>query len=147
MTRSIELIARAVIVADGHVLLARQRGGTRTFLPGGHIEFNEPATRALSRELREELGLPVLVGRFLGSIEHAWVDDAGRHHEVNLVFAAGAGWLNASRAPVPKETHLEFVWQALGDLDAANLLPAVLREVIPKWIAGEPAMPWGSTME
>jgi 8-oxo-dGTP pyrophosphatase MutT (NUDIX family) len=147
VTRPIELIARAVIVVDGRVLLARQKGGTRTFLPGGHIEFGEAATSALSRELREEMGFPVLVGRFLGSVEHAWDDDAGRHHEVNLVFAAGASWLSASRAPVPKEPHLEFVWQALGDLGAANLLPAVFRVLIPQWIAGKPAMPWGSTME
>jgi ADP-ribose pyrophosphatase YjhB (NUDIX family) len=147
VTRPIELIARAVIVVDGRLLLARQKGGTRTFLPGGHIEFGEPATNALSRELREELGLPVLIGRFLGSVENAWVDETGRHHEVNLVFAAGAGWLNVVRAPVPREPHLEFFWQPVGDLGAANLLPAVFRDLVPRWVAGGPATPWGSTME
>ena len=53
----IEFIARAVFRKDGEILLAHKIGESNTFLPGGHIELEEYAKEALSRELAEELGV------------------------------------------------------------------------------------------
>lgn len=47
-------IARAVVVSDGQILIARMKGA-HSFLPGGGIEHGEGAVTALKRELREEL--------------------------------------------------------------------------------------------
>ena len=50
----IEVIARGVCVAGGRVLLCRAKGGSSTYLPGGHVEFGETGREALVREMREE---------------------------------------------------------------------------------------------
>ena len=70
-------LARAVITRGDAVLLARQVGAHNTFLPGGHIASGETAETALVREIREETGLSIHVGRFLGVVEATWRQDMG----------------------------------------------------------------------
>lgn len=146
MTAAIEIIARAVITAERHLLLARKKGAAHTFLPGGHVEFGEPAETALARELQEELGIAVEIGRFLGAVEHAWDDPQGRSHELNLVFEVT--WPELDRpAPVRSaEPCLEFVWQPRDQLASANLQPRVLCDVLPRWLDARTCSGWGSTL-
>ncbi len=142
---TIEIIARAAITAGRHILLARKKGAPHTFLPGGHVEFGEAASSALARELQEELGIAMEVGRFLGAVEHAWTDPLGPSHELNLVFEVT--WPGLDRpAPVGSvEPHLEFVWQPTDQLAARNLQPRVLCELLPRWLAAGPDSGWGSS--
>ena len=87
----IEFIARAVIRRDGEIILAHKIGESNTFLPGGHIELEEYAKEALSRELAEELGLGSEIGDFVGVLEHKFTDRHGTaYEEVNLIFEAMA---------------------------------------------------------
>ncbi|MBI3997952.1 MAG: NUDIX domain-containing protein [Armatimonadetes bacterium] len=146
MSGSIELIARAVIVVDGHVLLAHKKGAHTTFLPGGHIEFGEPAETALARELREELGLPVRVVRFLGAVEHGWTEPAGRVHELNLLFNAGAPALDGRTPVMSSEPHLEFFWQPMDRLAERHLEPWILCSVLPEWLGAGVFGGWASTL-
>lgn len=53
--KRMHLIARAVILQDNHLLLARHKGMDNTFLPGGHSFVGEGLKAALKREVREEL--------------------------------------------------------------------------------------------
>ncbi|MGH7417576.1 MAG: NUDIX domain-containing protein [Candidatus Rokuibacteriota bacterium] len=135
MTGSIELIARAVIVAGGHLLLVRTKGYTNTYLPGGHVEFGERAEAALVRELGEELGVAATLGHFLGAVEHAWDDAAGAHHELNLVFTAALPGVSTPAPVPPRESHLEVLWQPLDRLTEQRLLPEVFCTILPEWIA------------
>ena len=149
MTRPIELIARAVIVADGYLLLVRTKGYSNTYLPGGHVEFGERAEAALVRELKEELGVAVTLGRFLGAVEHAWDDTSGAHHELNLVFAAALPGVTTPVPVPPREPHLEVLWHPLGRLTEQRLLPEVFCTVVPEWIARAPRgqqTRWASTL-
>lgn len=50
MPGTTELIVRAVLRRGGRLLLARERGSARSFLPGGHVEPGEPVQAALVRE-------------------------------------------------------------------------------------------------
>ncbi len=67
--------AKAVIVHEGKVLVlheAHYDEGTNTGMwdvPGGRIEPHEPILEGLRREVREESGLSVSVGRILGVYE------------------------------------------------------------------------------
>jgi ADP-ribose pyrophosphatase YjhB (NUDIX family) len=136
----IELIARGVMVASGHLLLCRNCLRGHTFLPGGHVDFAEKAREALIRELDEEAGLLVDAGPFLGVCESTFTQ-AGKHgrrvhHEVNLVYLltvkagrlgrkAGDGRSRSTTrshravGPPPvvsREDPIEFFWAPIRDL-------------------------------
>ncbi|MGH2374380.1 MAG: NUDIX domain-containing protein [bacterium] len=147
MARSIELIARAVVAADGRLLLVRKKGESYTFLPGGHVDFGEPAETALARELQEELGTAASVGRFLGAVENCFTNAGGQWHELNLVFAANLPDVTGTAAVASREPHLEFLWQPAGQLADQNLQPSVLWWLVPHWLDGGSTSGWVSTMK
>lgn len=80
-------VVAAVIRRRGRVLIARrrdaaERGGQWEF-PGGKVEPGEGEPEALRREIREELGCEVEVGRLLLRHRHRYPD-----LEVELAFYA-----------------------------------------------------------
>lgn len=121
----IETIARGVCVRDGKLLLCRAKGGSTTYLPGGHIEFGETGRQALVREIREELGVEARAGAFLGAVENSFIQHGKPHAEINLVYAVeiSEGELRS------QEDWIEFEWCDLGRLDSANLLPSNFRRL------------------
>lgn len=145
--RSLNL-ARALILrcdAGGwRVLLNRFVGSPIAFLPGGQVEDGEAVVRALARELVEELGVLVEVGAYVGAVEHQWPEGVPTHYEVNHVFLVDGDAI--TDPPVSLEDDLEFFWQRVGELAEVNLQPSVLPELIARYVAGERAPWWGSTL-
>jgi len=104
-------VVAAVVRLGDRILITRrhghaERGGQWEF-PGGKVEPGETEPGALAREIREELGCDVAVGRLLARTSHRYPD-----LEVELAFyacelAAGAepqplgaaalDWADASR--------------------------------------------------
>jgi 8-oxo-dGTP diphosphatase len=131
----IELIVRAVVRRGDFVLLARERGSSWYFLPGGHVEHGEPVEAALVREIREELGTPAAVGVFRGAVEHQY----GQHHEINLVFEVRID----DAEPSSREDHLEFLWLP-ASVGTADVRPAPIADLLvspggaPVWSGFEP---------
>ena len=69
-------VVAAVLCRSGRILLARrkpgkQMGGMWEF-PGGKVEEGETLAACLAREMKEELGLAVLVGPQLMTKRHAY---------------------------------------------------------------------------
>ncbi len=141
---TIELLARAVIIRDRQVLLVRNRRQGNIYLPGGHIEWGEPARSALRREIIEELGRDLRVGRFLGCVEHAFGQGRKRTHEINLFFSVGARGLSSPL--VSQEPKLQFFWQPLKNLGAVDLQPYVLQRLLPELVKSKRPF-WGSSLE
>ena len=145
---SIEVLARGVCVKAGRLLVCHTLGAANTYLPGGHVEFLESAPQSLVREIAEEMGLKARAGRFLGAVEHSFVQRGERHCEVNLVFAVAIVGVNRGSAPPSREKHIEFLWLPLKSLAESNLEPAVLRALLPKWLRHRSSTErWGSTCE
>lgn len=78
--------AAVLLVQEGSVLLVRHRKGGRTYwlLPGGGVEFCEPAPEAARREVLEETGLEVEV-QGLAMVAETIAPDRSRHL-LHLVF-------------------------------------------------------------
>jgi 8-oxo-dGTP diphosphatase len=85
-----EVAVGAVVRRGDEVLLIRRARGAAVgqwSIPGGRVEFGEALKAAVAREVLEETGLEVRVGRFLGWAERIG-DDPGPYHYVILDFAA-----------------------------------------------------------
>lgn len=124
-------LVRAVVERDGRFLLAREKGSGFAFLPGGHVEAGEPATVALQRELREELGIDVRIGAYVGAIEHAWRDAAGTaHQEINHVFHVAVEASPGVAELASRERHLEFFWCEPDAFDRVDLRPKPARDLL-----------------
>lgn len=120
----IETIARGVCIQRGRLLLCRAKGGSSTYLPGGHIEFGETGRAALVREMQEEMKAAAQTGRFLGAMENSFMQHGKPHAEINLIYELILPPDTPARAA---EEWIEFEWVPLSELEKANLLPAALR--------------------
>jgi len=135
MSGNIEVLARGVCVVDGQVLLCQGTQSKLFYLPGGHVEFRETARQALMREMHEELGIKVEIGRFIGCCEHAFSQKGEVHAEINLLFEMRIPDLALDAGVISVEDWIAFQWQSLSRLDEVLLEPAPLRKVLTKWIA------------
>lgn len=134
----IELIARGLLVLDGHVLMCRNADGDYLYLPGGHVEFGEAAAAALVREFEEETGLDAVVGPLLAVGEERFEQAGRRRHEVNLVFhVERLGELLPTMEVPSLEEGIEFEWVRVEAVGGLRVLPAS----VGRWLeetGGEP---------
>ena len=75
-----------VATHEGQVLLHRAEIDDSWSLPGGRTQLLETAQDALRREMHEEVGAEVKVGRLLWAVENFFRDRGERHHELGLYF-------------------------------------------------------------
>lgn len=141
------LLGRAVIRFQGRILIAREKGSTFTFLPGGHVEIGESVPDCIRRELREEMGMNSLIENYLGAVEHQWCSHDTHHFEINHLFAATLEGITSFGDVESKEDHLEFFWVDPSELVLQNLKPEPLALIL-----SQPAIPdapaiWASTLE
>jgi 8-oxo-dGTP diphosphatase len=144
----IHTLARAVIIQEDHILLAYDPRPNPNhyyelnvpfyYLPGGHINFKEPATQAVVRELSVEIGYTAEVERFLGIFEYAWSfpgDEVCCHtHEVNLIFKVYIPRIDRYNTIPQKEAHVAFKWIPINELTKVDLRPSSLTELILRWL-------------
>jgi 8-oxo-dGTP diphosphatase len=117
-----ELVARAVVLRHGAVLLMQERAVGYWFFPGGHVEAGETPEDAVVRELREELDVGATITERWGELENRW----DRHHEINHVFAVRID----AADPVSQEAHLAAGWHRLEDLDDVDVRPRQLADLV-----------------
>ncbi|MGY1436583.1 (deoxy)nucleoside triphosphate pyrophosphohydrolase [Streptomyces reniochalinae] len=134
MTESAAVHAQRVVVAaalieSGHLLAARRSAPADLAgfweLPGGKIEPGESPTQAVTRELREELGVEA----------HALHRIPGEHRLTkNMVLRAWRVCLRQGD-PQPLQDHDRLRWLSFHDLYEVPWLPQDLSFV--EWVSGE----------
>lgn len=134
------VIARAVIIDQGHILLCKTTDLQNNFyfLPGGHIEHGESAAKALVRELIEEAGFEVTIKRFLGCLENAFYASdlcLCHDHDYSFIFEASSPELTLE-AKIPKlEDNCDIVWMPMAQLPELNFKADQLKVLIPYWLS------------
>jgi ADP-ribose pyrophosphatase YjhB (NUDIX family) len=124
--KEIEVIVRALILKGNKILLCKAEEDRHYFLPGGHLEFGESAASALSREIKEELGIKSETGSPIGICEHIYRNKGKEHHEINLIFEAKVGKISLKG----KEKKLNFYLKDLKEFKKIYLLPEELKEAL-----------------
>lgn len=117
--RWIDVAAAVIEREDGEFLLAQRPPG-KVYegwweFPGGKVESGEPVADALSRELREELGIEVRCA-------YPWITRTYvyPHGNVRLHFYRVVDWLGQ---PQSREGQA-FAWQRMPGLTVSPVLPA-----------------------
>ena len=120
-------VAAGLVFRDGRLLITQRHakahlGGLWEF-PGGKREPAESFEQCLARELREELGIEVLVGDLVESLTHAYPEKTVHlkfyrcrllKHEPQLLGCADLKWVTA--AELQKYAFPEADARLLGEL-------------------------------
>src|SRR5439155_26725945 len=101
--------ARGLLTDGSRVLLCQNTEQGYFYLPGGHVEFGEPAAAALRRELEEEAGLQAKIGACVLVTEGFFQTRGKSHHEINVVFHVEQGEDPETRIS-SREKGIEFAW-------------------------------------
>jgi 8-oxo-dGTP diphosphatase len=118
--RARKLVVAALIVGDDGKLLISQRREDQALplfweFPGGKIEPGEAPQAALEREIREELGCTVNVGRIWDVLFHAYPE-----YDVYMLVYACRIVEGEARAVEVKD----LAWVVPAQLTGYNVLPA-----------------------
>jgi ADP-ribose pyrophosphatase YjhB (NUDIX family) len=122
------ILVRGIIIDKDFILVARAKNAHNTFLPGGHLEFNEDLKKALYREIMEETGINCIIDEYAGCVENQWTENDIINQEINHLFMVNG--INKEMEIKSKEKHLEFHWINIHNMERENLLPASTREII-----------------
>lgn len=126
----------AVCVHDGHILLEATSDDNFWILPGGHGELFEATDRTVQREMFEEFGVDVEIGRLIWVIEHFFATDDIRTHQIAFLYEVNlpedCDLLDLSRDYEGSDEGTPFVarWFPVDSLQETQLMPSFLREAL-----------------
>jgi DNA polymerase III epsilon subunit-like protein/8-oxo-dGTP pyrophosphatase MutT (NUDIX family) len=135
--QSVQRVAAGIITdSAGRTLLVRKHGSTAFMQAGGKIERGESALDALTRELREEIGLELDpdATEYLGSFR------ADAANEPDTVVRAEVFALTTALDFRPSGEIEELRWIASGDPFDIELAPLTRDTVLPLWMSRRSAL-------
>ncbi|AEE48028.1 NUDIX hydrolase [Haliscomenobacter hydrossis] len=122
----------AVILNEGRVLVHRGEQEDFWSLPGGRCEMMEFSADTLKREMMEEIGEELEIGKLLWLVENMHVFNDREVHELCFFYQANL----SANSPLLKEyefigyepdAKLIYQWQDLAQIQSLDLKPAFLQ--------------------
>lgn len=132
-----QVVCAVLRQADGRILLARRAPSQHLEghweLPGGKVEPGESLESALQRELLEELGLVVSVGKELARTVYHY-----DHGSIELIALAISNFGEVTQMTV----HDAVDWFSVDETRAMPLAPADIPLLASVWMAQRGANPF-----
>ena len=143
----VRVVARCIVVKGSELLVQVSKRGDRYRLPGGSVNDTETIVECLKREMHEELGVNIEVGKLLYIVESFYRRRNRIIHEIGFYFLCRLS-NKGGEDITSREKHVEIYWSPLDQLEEAKFRPPVLLTVIredyrrrfqgayPKYIVG-----------
>ncbi|SEI53653.1 ADP-ribose pyrophosphatase YjhB, NUDIX family [Dyadobacter koreensis] len=114
-----------VAVQNGKLLLHRTPTDNFWSLPGGRVDMFEFSSEALLREMLEEIGRKVIVGKLLWVVENFFGYNNIKHHEIGFYYQMEIPDLQDQHDFVVQEddTQLLFHWEDVENIDSGSIYP------------------------
>ena len=125
-----------VCIRDSRVLLHREENDDFWVLPGGRPLLHEPTRETLVREMWEEIGRRVDVGRLLWVVENFFAFQGRRFHELSLYYEMHLGNDRLTPNDLAEFTGKEceitllFHWIPLDRIAHIHLKPTFLKTAL-----------------
>lgn len=151
---AIRSTAKAIILHHNKILVNRcinSQGKIYFDLPGGGQNQYETLEEALIREILEETGYLIVVGRLAAVTEEMCDGEALRKayydysHRMLHIFFASLSDMCRHAVKEPDWQQQSSVWVPAGEVDALNFRPANLTGKLSSLIAGDSAQYLGCT--
>ena len=125
--KGIDIAARCIIARNDMLLF--QRGRQRNFyrFPGGRLEAYENLPLCLAREMMEEAGIQVIVGRLYIVNENFYYYKGRLRHELVFYFTCS---MPANSEPKSMERHVVLEWHRPGEILEYFKPRRILEEII-----------------
>jgi len=144
----VRISVKAVVVADGRILLLRHRDAEGDWygLPGGGQRHGETVAEALERECLEETGLKVRMGRLLFirdyiANNHEFAGEERNAHQVELMFECDPVEDVVPRLGTsPDETQTGVEWVDLSRLRTCRMYPGTVAAILAEGVPDGPAV-------
>lgn len=133
MSARVSCVGAVVLDDAGRLLVVRRRNPPSVgswSVPGGRVEPGESGPEAVTREVREETGLDVTVGRLLGSVVLDAEDGKGTLFDVDDYLCTP----RAGQEPVAGDDATDVAWVDLSAFTALDLVPG-LHDSLAGWDA------------
>lgn len=129
---NIHYIARGLLTQGENVILCQVKGSDWYFFPGGHVENGESSKEALFREIKEETGLVIDKGLFIGICETIFSYNKDfLQQEIDMVFQLNiAEGLKVDS----QEEELDYVAIKKKDFLNHNILPEKMKNGAWEWM-------------
>lgn len=113
------------------VLLFKVEGRDFYMLPGGRIEQLEESSKAIKREIKEEIGYDNLEFSFLALSEEFVQDKGYNNHQINIIYKT------IYKNPIKKQTFnglegdwIKFEWIDIEKIKQYKIFPTNIKQII-----------------